>query len=199
MTGRDAIVETERELGHRIATRVRDTRRLQGLSFDELARLSGLSKGTVVGIEQGKANPSIGVLCKLAAAFGISVSDLVGERFSHLSDSPVERTVPAILWTSASGSQATLTASLSGTTMFELWSWTLMPGESYRSDAHSPGTHELISVQSGALAISVGNDRVTLDAGAAARLSGDQAHSYTAVGDDPALFTMAVLERGMFA
>lgn len=195
MTVSSSTLEAEHELGQRLATRVRDMRRRKGLSLDELARFSGLSKGTVVGIEQGKANPSIGVLCRLATAFGISVSDLVGEPVGNLPDSQVELTVPTVLWTSAKGSQATLAASLSGTTMFELWSWVLMPGDSYASDAHGPGTRELIGVQSGMLAITVGDDRVTVESGAAARLSGDRAHSYAALGNDPALFTMAVLER----
>lgn len=187
--------DRDREVGRRLALRVQETRRLQGLSLDELARQSGLSKGTVVGIEQGKANPSIGVLCKLATAFAVSVSDLLETPFEQPPGSPVERTNPTLLWTSALGSQATLSASLSGATMFELWSWVLMPGDIYRSDPHSSGTRELISVQSGTLVVSVGDESVTIEPGAAARLCADRPHAYAASGEGPVHFTMAVLER----
>ncbi|MER9140028.1 helix-turn-helix domain-containing protein [Mesorhizobium sp. M0830] len=49
------------------------------MSLDALARRAGLSKGTVVAIEQAKANPSVGVLCRLAFAFSLSVTDLLGQ------------------------------------------------------------------------------------------------------------------------
>ena len=49
----------------------------QKLSLDELSRRAGVSKGMLVEIEKGSANPSIAILCKLAAALGLSVADIV--------------------------------------------------------------------------------------------------------------------------
>ncbi|SDI88427.1 Cupin domain-containing protein [Alloyangia pacifica] len=79
--------------------------------------------------------------------------------------------------------------------MFELWSWTLVPGETYEADAHSPGTRELVSVSRGRLVVTVGNQSISLDAGGAIRLLTDSPHSYACVGDEPVEFSMAVLER----
>ena len=195
MTEGELAGEVERALGARLSAKVQETRRLQGLSLDALARRASLSKGTVVAIEQGKANPSIGVLCRLAAAFALSVSDLLGQADAGIKGDPVELTVPVVLWKTALGSEATLAASISGSTMFELWTWAIAPGDIYHSDAHSWGTRELIRVQQGTLEIEVGDKRLILNEGCAARLEADQPHSYAALGDLPVLFSMAVLER----
>lgn len=60
-----------------IARRISSLRKAQDYTFDELARRAGVSKGTLVQIEQERGNPSISTLCRLAAALGVSVADLV--------------------------------------------------------------------------------------------------------------------------
>ncbi|MHA6645217.1 helix-turn-helix domain-containing protein [Mesorhizobium sp. A623] len=196
MTDMMVMAETEQQLGSVLACRIQNLRHEQMLSLDALAKLTGLSKGTVVALEKGKANPSIGVLCRLAAAFSLSVSDLLSNPANDTASSPIERTTSKTLWTSPKGSQAELQVSTSGRTMFELWSWTIMPGDEFRADGHSPDTRELISVAEGSLRIRVGAETLILNAGEGARLVTDQEHSYAAAGDQPARFSMAVLERG---
>ena len=60
-----------------VAQRISSLRKAQDLTFDALAMRAGVSKGTLVQIEQERANPSISTLCRLAAALGVSVADLV--------------------------------------------------------------------------------------------------------------------------
>lgn len=184
----------ERELGDALAKRIRALRGARQITLDALAQRAGLSKGTVVALEQGKANPSIGVLCRLAAALSLSVTDLLAEPTSEVPGEPIERTMPVVLWSSAAGSAARLDAALTGSTMFELWSWTLVPGETYEAEAHSPGTRELVSVSCGRLEVTVGDQSISLDAGGAIRLLTDRLHSYACIGDEPVKFSMAVLE-----
>ena len=186
---------TERALGKALAKRIRALRDARQITLDALAQQAGLSKGTVVALEQGKANPSIGVLCRLAAALSLSVTDLLADTASEAPEKLIERTTPVVLWSSAAGSTAKLDAALTGSTMFELWSWTLVPGETYQADAHSPGTRELVAVSHGRLAVTVGDQSISLDAGGAIRLLTDSPHSYTCIGDEPVEFSMAVLER----
>ncbi len=177
-----------------LADRIRSLRDQRGLTLDALARASGVSKGTVVTLEQGKANPSIGVLCKLAAALNHSVADLIAPGPLPRSASALEATTPATLWNSRAGGEGRLAASLSGPTMFELWHWTLAPGDRHQSDGHSPGTWELVSVSEGSLEIAVEGETVTLVAGQAARCRTDRSHSYANAGKTPVRFSMAVLE-----
>ncbi len=51
-----------------VSHRIKQQRKSQKLSLDELSRRAGVSKGMLVEIEKGAANPSIAILCKLAAA-----------------------------------------------------------------------------------------------------------------------------------
>jgi len=198
MTGLNFALETEKKLGALISARVAELRRREGLSLNSLAERARLSKGTVVGIENEQANPSIGVLCRLAAALSVSVADLVGDHGSCEKISMAEKSVPKKLWTSPNGGEAILEASTSGVVMFELWSWVLGKDEQFESEAHSPGTVELIAVRSGSLAIKVGSDELRLNPGETARLRTDQPHSYSAIGNGSVYFTMAVLERSSF-
>ncbi len=186
----------ERELGAALAGRVKALRHERKLSLDGLAASTGLSKGTVVAIERGQANPSIGVLCRLAAAFSMSVPDLLEDASPVTPDEPIERTRPTVLWRSEGGTEARLDASTSGQTMFEIWSWIIAPGDIYTAGAHSRGTRELVSVSQGCLRVTVGSEAMLFHAGEAGRLVTDRPHSYAAEGDGPVSFTMAVLEYG---
>ncbi|RAZ93067.1 transcriptional regulator [Mesorhizobium hawassense] len=196
MTDASFILDREQELGLAIATRLHQLRRDHDLTLDGVAKLTGLSKGTVVALEQGKANPSIGILCRLAAAFSLSVSDLINNAPRGEADKRIERTATKTLWTSPTGSSAQLQASMSGSTMFELWSWALAPGDEFHADAHSPDTRELVTVTAGALTVVVGSESITLQEGESAHLITDQSHSYIGTADAWTCFTMAVLERG---
>ncbi|WP_416071874.1 helix-turn-helix domain-containing protein [Streptomyces sp. ID05-04B] len=62
----------------------------QGWSLETLAARSGVSKGMLVHIEQGRTNPSIGTLCRLTDALGTTLSRLV-----ETSELPLARVVRA--------------------------------------------------------------------------------------------------------
>jgi transcriptional regulator with XRE-family HTH domain len=194
MTGARAA---EEGLAEHLSGAVRRYRKEKGLSLDALAELADLSKGTVVALEQGTANPSIAILCRLAAALGVSVTDLLIARPFNEQPQAIERTTPAPLWKTKNGSIALLEASTSGSEMFELWSWTIAKGEIHHAEAHSPGTCELLSVQKGRLTITVGDESIVLGSGQSARLITDKPHSYAASKSHSVSFSMAVLEKGV--
>lgn len=60
------------------------------MSLDELSRRASISKGMLVEMEKEAANPSIAILCKLAAALGVSVADIV-----NVSSEPALHIIPA--------------------------------------------------------------------------------------------------------
>ena len=87
----------ERQLLEIVSGRIRDRRRDQRLSLDRLATLAGVSKGMLVQIESGQANPSIATLCKVAAALGASVADLVQVAGQHPAE-VMPASAPRLLW-----------------------------------------------------------------------------------------------------
>ena len=81
--------------------------------------------------------------------------------------------------------------------VLELWDWTLAPGDRHASAAHASGTHELVQVQEGTIALDVAEESVTLESGDAVAFPGDVEHSYSNPGTQPARFSLAVFEPGV--
>ena len=176
-----------------VASRIRSWRKDKKLSLDELSRRASVSKGMLVEIEKGAANPSIAILCKLAAALGVSVADIVNvssEPLVHL----IEETAIPVLWQGEQGGSAKLLAGTAGPDMIELWCWEMYPGERFHSSGHPAGTVELLHVNDGELTLTVGETVTTITAGASAVAKTESAHSYGNQGKSVLRFTMTVAE-----
>jgi quercetin dioxygenase-like cupin family protein len=150
----------------------------------------------VVNVEQGAANPSVGTLLRISDALGVGLPALV--------ESPQRRPVKvtrrgdgAALWSGEAGGRGVLVAGTESPDVVELWDWTLGPGDHHMSEAHSPGTKELLQVQQGTITVVVEDQPVILDAGDALTFPGDVAHSYANRGTEPARFSLAVFEPGV--
>src|SRR5476649_77235 len=132
----------------RIARSLNQARGARGLTFDQLARKSGVSKGMLVQIEQGRTNPSIATLCRVANALGVTVS-----RFVESSGEPAVRLIPASevvpLWQSRKGSSGKLLVGFDTPSLMEVWDWDLVPGDWYEGVAHPAGTREVLYIQAG--------------------------------------------------
>ena len=176
-----------------MSRRLKALRTQNGLTLDELSKRSGVSKGMLVEIERGEANPSIATLCKAAAALGVSVADIlnVGEtipvRLIGADDSP-------ILWQGPNGGSAKLLVGTSGPDMLELWKWTMFPGESFDSPGHPKDTIELLHVEQGTLTILLSESSLDVPAGSSALARTDMPHSYVNNGDAELFFVMVVAE-----
>ncbi|WP_046068057.1 XRE family transcriptional regulator [Pseudomonas synxantha] len=176
-----------------VARTLKQARKTQKITLDELSRRAGVSKGMVVEIEKCTANPSIGILCKIAAALGLSVADIVNVTeapSAHIIDS---KDIPT-LWTGDQGGTARLLAGTSGPNMIELWRWEMHPGESFASQGHPQGTLELFHVEKGTLKCVVGETELVIPSGSSAVAKTDVPHSYSNPGRSKLVFTMSVTE-----
>jgi quercetin dioxygenase-like cupin family protein len=143
----------------------------------------------VVQIEGARTNPSIGTLCRLAEAFGVSVAGLL--------ESTVEPPVrvigadePPLLWRGPAGGAARL---LCAGREVELWDWRMAPGERHTSVEHSPGTRELVHVQAGCLVVTVEGADHRVAAGETVDFAADRPHGYRNDGDVTLVLTMVVV------
>ncbi len=187
--------ETGDAMNEAIARRVGALRKGSQLTFDELAARSDISKGMLVQIEQGRANPSISTLCKLAAALRVSVADLVSDGEGP---NPSVRIVPPgtapVLWHGPKGGAAALLVGSEGPDMLELWDWSLLPGERFEARPHPAGTQELLHVVEGTLALEVDGRSHLVSAGSSAVARTDCAHAYVCHGKKKVRFSMVVYE-----
>jgi len=176
-----------------VSDRIKSWRKSQKLSLDELSRRAGVSKGMLVEIEKGAANPSVAILCKIAAALGVSVADIVS--ISHSPDAwLIENSEMPVLWQGEQGGSAQLLAGTRGPDMIELWRWQMFAGEAFSSTGHSSGTLELLHVEQGTLALTVGEQTLVIQQGCAAVARTDMPHAYASADDQPVIFTMTVAE-----
>ena len=176
-----------------VSDSIKSWRKSQKLSLDELSRRAGVSKGMLVEIEKGAANPSIAILCKVAAALGVSVADIVN--VSHAPDAwLIENSEMPRLWQGEQGGYAQLLAGTRGPDMIELWRWQMFAGEAFRSTGHSAGTLELLHVEQGTLALTVGEQTLVVLQGCAAVARTDMPHAYASADHLPVIFTMTVAE-----
>ena len=176
-----------------VSSRIRQRRSDRRLSLDKLAALAGVSKGMLVQIESGQSNPSIATLCKVAAALGASVADLVQVSGQQPAD-VLPAGAPRLLWRGPKGGSATLLVGSTGPDMLELWSWELRPRERYEAPAHPQGTEELIHVARGRLSLAFGEVSYVIDSGGSVVAHTDRPHAYACDGKKPVHFTMVVAE-----
>lgn len=188
MTTPDAVAAT-------IGRNVRALRQQRHLTIDGLAAAAGVSRGTVIQVESGKANPSIGTLVSLSEALQVGVASIVdtgGEPrvvVRRGSDAPQ-------LWTSDAGSTAILRIGTDPPDLVEVWDWTLVPGDAFDGLAHPVGTEEILDVLTGRLAVSVGTTTVQLDVDDTVLFQAHAPHRYACLGEEPVRFTMVVLQPG---
>lgn len=186
-------IDPVQQVSEAVAKRLREVRKQQKLSLDELARRSGVSKGMVVEIENCNANPSIAILCKISAALGLSVADVV-----NVASTPAARLIEAkaipTLWNGPEGGTARLLAGTSGPNMIELWKWEIKAGESFQSSGHPTGTFELFHVEQGTLTLEIGETALIIKQGCSAIAKTDMPHQYINDGKNTVIFTMTVAE-----
>jgi transcriptional regulator with XRE-family HTH domain len=191
--GAGGALRSERPLLDVLSARLRARRTERRLSLDRLAALSDVSKGVLVQIESGEANPSIATLCKLAAALGASVADLVQVNEPQPA-AVMPAGAPRLLWRGPKGGTATMLVGSPGPDMLELWWWELRPGERYDAPAHPKGTQELIHVTRGRVALAFGDVTYVIQTGGSASAHTDRPHAYACDGRTAARFTMVVAE-----
>ena len=174
-----------------IATRVRGARAQRGWTLDELAARSTVSRRLIVQIEHAEANPSLATLLKLAAALGVTLTELISEERKPRPVAVTPGHDALTLWSTPAGSSARLLVS---TGPLELWSWTLAPGDRRASEPHRPGSLELLAVQTGTVALDVGEHHIEIPAGDSAWFEATWPHAYINSSAAAASFTLVVLE-----
>lgn len=175
-----------------IATNVRAQRAHRGMTLDELATRSNVSRGMLIQIEQGRTNPSVNTLSRIGEALGVSVGRLV-----EVSDVPAVRVVQAadvVTFQHTNGGSARLLVGTDAPAILELWDWRLGPGQHHDGDAHPAGTREMLTVLEGELTLTVYGKSHVVDSDAAVVFCADRPHRYANSGESELRFVMVVTE-----
>ena len=179
------------ELTARVAANLREERRRRDMSLDQLAQRTGVSRAGLSQIETCKTNPSIGVLWKIASGLGIPFSELIGE--SQQPMSVLRRAEAQVLRSTDRKFESRPLVPAGAANQVEVYELLLAARARHSSEAHAPGTRELIIVLSGALRMLVGDRSEDLAAGDSLLFNADVAHTYENPGPSEARYHNVII------
>ena len=169
-------------LSTNLARTVRHLREERGLSQQQMASLASIPRPTWASLESGSANPTLAVLAKVAAAFQVSIEELVGPPRSACQYFPAGSVLPRKRGDALT--QSLVPEPLPGQEIVRL---ELPPGGIMRGVPHTLGTREYLTCDEGEIELSVGGESWTLAPGDTLAFRGDQRHSYRNPGSSRAL------------
>ncbi len=180
--------ESTGDAAARLGRNVRHLREARGLTQAQLARTVGIPRATWANVESGAANPTLAVLDRVAAAFQVSLEELVAEPRAEARHYP-RGTLPEKL-RGPVRVRKLLPDPIPGTDIdrFELPPRSRMVGV-----PHTPGTREYLTCESGEIVLVASGERYSLGAGDVVVFRGDQRHSYENPGAKVAVAYSIVL------
>jgi transcriptional regulator with XRE-family HTH domain len=168
-------------MAKQVATNLREMRKARGLSLDQLAVASGVSRAALSQIETQRTNPSLGVLWKIAAGLGVHFAELVGVAAQHVA---ILRRNEAQVLLSSDGTLESRPLTPSGASPWtEAYELNLAAHGRHLSEPHAAGTREVVVVLDGLLRMRVGDEAHDLGKGDAISFLADQPYVYENVGN----------------
>lgn len=167
-----------------IGSRLQALRKQLGLSLDDLAAKSRISRSMLSQVERGLANPTFATLWALTQALGIEISQLIGDAADE-SEQAIElveaHNVPRIQ--SADGHCTLRILSPPETTGSSEWYMLeIEPGASLTSQPHASGAREHLSILSGEAMVISAEAQQKAGPGATLRYRADVPHSISNTG-----------------
>ena len=164
------------ELGRQVADNLRQKRKARGMSLDDLASASGVSRAALSQIETYKSIPTLGLLWKIAVGLGVPFNELIGQTVGSVQ---VLRRGDAQVLRSVDGKLESRPLSPVGTTpLVEIYELRLAARSQHASEPHARGTHEVVIVLTGGLRLHVEGETHDLAAGDSICFPADRPHIY---------------------
>jgi transcriptional regulator with XRE-family HTH domain len=164
-------------LGRRIAESLRRLRKERGLSLDQLAAASGVSRAALSQVEGSRTNPTLSLLWKVAVGLGVPFQSLLGG--DRVGTTQVLRVGDAPALRSTDGRMESRLLSPAGASQgLDVYELRFMPKAVHRSEPHGQGTTETLIVLTGAIRVSVGDEAHDLAPGDSMFFRADAPHSY---------------------
>lgn len=171
----------EPQLDAVVGHNMKELRTQRGLSLDQLARLTGISRTVLGQIELGKAPSSVSVVWRIAQAFGVHFSALLAT--SERLENTVLRAADAKRLVGPDGRFSSRALyPFSEKPQAEFYELYLGPHSREDAQAHAPGTRENLIVTAGRLELTCGGDRWELGKGDAIVFTADKPHAYVNPG-----------------
>ncbi len=178
-----------------LGARIREARARRGLSLEQVAGRSGVSRAMLSAVERGRKVPSILIVDRIATALDTSIARLLGEEERHRVILK-RRGEQSVARDPAGWERRILSPVLPGVE-FELMRTTIAPGVDAGSfDPHAPGSREYVAVEQGTLRLTINGEAVLLEAGDSIYYDGDCHHGFANPGRRPCIYYLAMEVAG---
>jgi transcriptional regulator with XRE-family HTH domain len=169
-----------------VGENLRHFRRKHGLSLEQLAHVSGVSRAMLGQIETGKSAPTINLLGRIAGALKVSVSSLISSP-GATGTIIVPRDRSTVLTFSDGGLTCRALFPWSDRQSVEVYEVVLAPYHSAEIAAHAPGSRKTLVVISGDVEVTVADESPARVAqGDAILFNADAAHRFRNIGGSEA-------------
>lgn len=159
-----------------IGYNLKKLRNKNGLSLDDIAELTGISKGTLSQIERGKSSPTVSTLWKIATGLKVPFSVFMEKDDIEYQVISWEKIDPII---ECNGRMKIYPFfPFDATKNFEILYINIEPNCSHSSPKHDVGVVEYIFVVEGKLQVILADETLTLQKGQALKFMANINHSY---------------------
>jgi transcriptional regulator with XRE-family HTH domain len=185
----EVVVDESRAepLSQLVCDRVRSLRKSKGLTLEQLASLSGVSRSMLSQIERGGANPTLGVAFRIAQAFGMSLGDLVDVPAVTGRIDVIRAEDRSALFRDDQQCRIRTLSPLHLEKDVEFYELTLKVGGSLVSAAHFEGTREFLTIEQGRVRVTSGEESTELGEGDSAHYPADVPHRIDNLGPGEAV------------
>ncbi|TCP45764.1 XRE family transcriptional regulator [Tamaricihabitans halophyticus] len=168
-----------------LGRRIRSARKERGLTSVELADLAGVSQGLISQVENGRSDPSLETLRRLAEALDLPLFDLFQETASHGVAVRRSDARPAVTTPRSEFSYAKLSPP---DPVLEVLRGRLRPGAVSSAQEHRHPAHECVLVEQGTLTVQVETEELTLGQGDSCAFDSRRPHRYLNRTDEDVSF-----------
>ncbi len=159
-----------------IAENLKTIRKLRGYSYDQLASLTGVSKGMLSQIEKGESSPTVNTLWKIANGLQVSFSSLVEENKPAVS--VVRLHEKNAVMEEDEQFQVYPYYPFDSSKKFEIYYIEMKPGCVHISESHHGNVEEYVLVCEGETTVSIQEVSYVLKKGDSMRFQASQTHTY---------------------
>jgi len=173
-----------------ISENLKRLREERGLSLENTAKLTGVSKSMVGQIERCEVNPTISTIWKIANGFKISFTELITRpkaSVEYVSRSEIE---PLVEDEGRFRNYALMP--FDAERRFEIYSTDLDPTANLESEPHQKGTEEFVIVNAGELTVTINHQKFTVKENDSIRYKADVTHRYQNLSSEVCSFTMII-------
>lgn len=170
-----------KQISQNIGERLKELRGTRGLTLEDAAELTGVSKPMLGQIERGQSSPTINTLWKISAGLKIPLSFLCRQKETEVTAAGPEE--QSRITEEDGGMRAYPLFPFDPLRNVEIFYLEFDPGVRHSSEAHEDGVEEYILMIGGKLKMTAGTEEAVVEGTQSVRFRADVPHVYENVSE----------------